>query len=186
MKCCSKREVTYFKKLSQIDLEGTRAEFYSTANETQQNQLILSFMKQHSRSRNDLILYSVCGQVVCENCFRLVYGIRRNRFKTIKAKFMSGVERIEHGLMSRGCSTYDKIRVISWLRIFFSKVGDKMPASDAIHLPSCLTKQDVYNLAVDELSEGGLYCCSRSTFYSVWTSEFPEVKIPKVRVYLSI
>ncbi len=43
-------------------------------------------------------------------------------------------------------------RVISWLRSTFSKrVGDQMPSSSAIHLPSCLTKADVYTLAKDDL-----------------------------------
>ncbi len=57
-----------------------------------------------------------------------------------------------------------------------------MPTSTDVHLPSCLTKADVYALAVDDLSQGGLKCCKPSTFYEIWRSEFPHVKIPKVNV----
>ena len=39
---------------------------------------------------------------------------------------------------------------------------------------------DVYALAVDDLTQGGLECSKMSTFYEVWNSEFPNVKIPKV------
>ena len=50
-----------------------------------------------------------------------------------------------------------------------------MPAKTQIHLPSCLTKSDVYALAIDDLSQGGLECCKKSTFYQVWHNEFPKV-----------
>lgn len=66
--------------------------------------------------------------------------------------------------------------------MFIAKVGDGMPMKDDIHLPSCLTKADVYALAVDELSQGGLmYSCQKSTFYQVWQTQFPHVKISKVQ-----
>ena len=55
-----------------------------------------------------------------------------------------------------------------------------MPMSKDIHLPSCLTKADVYDLACDDLTEGGMQCCSKTTFYRVWRTEFSHVKIPKV------
>ena len=55
-----------------------------------------------------------------------------------------------------------------------------MPVKTEIHLPSCLTKGDVYALAVDDLSQGGLESCKISKFYQIWQQEFPHVKIPKV------
>ena len=58
-----------------------------------------------------------------------------------------------------------------------------MPTSTAIHLPSCLTKSDVYSLAFDDLTQWGLECCAISTFYEIWQSTFPNVKIPKVLRY---
>lgn len=90
--------------------------------------------------------------------------------------------RTEHGRLGRKDTSDGTIRVISWLRIFFDKVGDRMPTSTMIHLPSCLTKADVFTLATDDLTQGGLKCCKISTFYEVWKREFPNVKIPKVQV----
>ena len=177
--CCNRKMTTCFKLLSQADIEKARERFYCNKTEVQQTQHILDYMKQHSRG-NKSILYSISGHEVCEVCFRLVHGVRHNRFAAIKCRFLNGVVMAEHGRYGKSCLTDSTIRVISWLRTFIQKIGDRMPTKDEIHLPSCLTRADVYALAVDDLSQGGLHCCKLSTFYDVWKSHFPNVKIPKV------
>ena len=136
-------------------------------------------MLQHSQG-DRRVLYTVGGQEVCETCFRMVYGFRYNRFAAIKSKFTSGILVAEHGRLGKVETSDASIRVISWLCSFVQKVGDRMPTSMAIHLPSCLTKSDVFTLASDDLCQGGLKCCKLSTFYEIWKHEFPNVKIPKV------
>lgn len=176
--CCSRKFVTCFKKLTQATIEQVRASIYSVS-ETEQVQIILTYMLEHSQG-NHCILYTVGGQHVCEACFRMVYGFRYNRFAAIKARFESGILVAEHGRLGI-CEISDaSIRITSWLRSFFDKVGDRMPTSAAVHLPACLTKADVFSLASDDLSQGGLECCGISTFYQIWKSNFPTVKIPKV------
>lgn len=126
-------------------------------------------------------LYAVSGQEICEKCWRLIYGIRRNRFASIKKKFMGGVLFNEHGLTGKAKPHDSTLRLQSWMRSFFQKVGDRMPMSEAVHLPSCLTKVDVYELAREDLMQGGLECCSASQMYEIWSREFRHVKIPKVQ-----
>ena len=125
-------------------------------------------------------MYVVEGCEVCETCFRMVYGFRYNRYNSMKMKFQHGAVVAEHGRLGRGEISDISIRVISWLRIFIDKVGDKLPTSNLTHLPSCLTKADVYSLAYDDLTQGGLECCKISTFYNIWKRDFSSVKIPKV------
>ena len=60
------------------------------------------------------------------------------------------------------------------------KKKKKKKMSSSLHLPSCLTIVDVYSLACDDLTQGNMQCCSISTFYDVWSKEFPHVQIPKV------
>lgn len=176
--CCNRKVVTCFKLLTQATIERARMSICSLS-EIEQTQLMLNYMLQHSQG-NQGVLYSVGGQIVCETCFRKVYGFRYNRFTAIKAKFDSGVVVAEHGRLGR-CDISDaSIRVTSWLRAFVDKVGDRMPTSAAVHLPACLTKSDVFFLACDDLSQGGLQCCKISTFYNIWKRNFPNVKIPKV------
>lgn len=176
--CCNRKQVTCFKLLTQDTIERIRSSVYSLS-ETEQAQLILNYMREHSQGDHH-ILYTVGGQQVCETCFRMVYGFRYNRFAAMKAKYQSGVVMVEHGRLGKCEISDSSIRVTSWLRTFSDKVGDRMPTSTAIHLPACLTKSDVYSLANDDLSQGGLPCCSISTFYEIWNRSFPHVKIPKV------
>ena len=109
----------------------------------------------------------------------MTYGIRTNKFTSLLTKFQAGVLVAQHGRL--GFRTCDAtLRCTSWMRSFVNKISDHMPMSKDMHLPSCLTKADVYDLAWDDLTEGGMQCCSKRTFYRVWRTEFPRVKIPKV------
>lgn len=176
--CCSSKNVSCFKMLTQAAIERVRTSVYSKS-ETEQTQLILSYMLQHSQEGKP-ILYTVGGQKVCKICFRMVYGFRYNRFKSVEEKFKNGVLTVEHGRLGMRRLRDESCRLVSWLRMFIDKVGDRMPTSTAVHLPSCLTKSDIYTLASDDLTQGGLKCCKISMFYEIWKQHFPNVKIPKV------
>ena len=176
-------ETDCFKSLSQLDVEGARKRFYELGSETHQNQWVIDYMQQHSDSTSS-VMYQVSGKSVCETCWRQVYGLRYNKFSVLKAKFANNVVQIVHGREGQACPRSQTIRAMSWMRSFFSKVGDNMPMNSSIHLPACLTKADVYNLAYDDLTQGDLECCAASTFYRLWTKEFPNVLIPKVSIKL--
>ena len=178
-KCCDRKRITCFKSISQATIEQCRDQLDSLGSETRQNQFIITYMRDHSR-KDKSVLYTLCGEQVCEVCWRLTYGIRYNKFRGLKDKYTSGVVALEHGLTGRLNTSQSSLRLISWMRSFFEKIGDHMPMSDALHLPSCLTRVDVYELAKDDLTQGGLACCSLAHMYKVWNDEFPHVKIPKV------
>lgn len=178
--CCDRKHITCFKSISQATIEHCRDHIGSLKSETRQNQFVISYMRDHSR-RDKSVLYTICGEQVCEVCWRLTYGIRHNKFNELKKKFAHGVVTVEHGRTGRLNTSQITLRLISWMRSFFSKVGDHMPMSDDLHLPSCLTRVDVYQLAKDDLTQGGLPCCSLPHMYKVWNDEFAHVKIPKVK-----
>lgn len=180
-RCCDKKKMTCFRKISQIVIESCRDHINSYSSETQKNQFVLDYMKDHAR-RDGSVLYTISGEEVCEMCWRLTYGIRYNKLRSLKEKFNNGVIVLEHGLTGRLNTSDSTLRLLGWMRSFFSKIGDCMPMSDAIHLPSCLTKVDVYDLAKYDLTQGSLPCCSSSYMYDLWKREFPQVKIPKVRL----
>lgn len=95
-------------------------------------------------------------------------------------KFQSGVVLVEHGRQGLRSRKESTIRASVWLQIFINKVGDHMPTDGSTHLPSCLTRSDVYELAREDLSQDGTPVCSRSTFFELWRREFQHVKIPPV------
>lgn len=86
--CCSRKKVTCFKLLSQASIDDIQHEFYALS-ETAQTQKLLTFMKEHGRADGS-VLYNVGGQEVCEVAFRMVYGLRYNRFSSIKLKYSTG------------------------------------------------------------------------------------------------
>ena len=178
-RCCSRSVVTCFRKLSQVDIDKAREHLYSLETETAQNQVVLDYFAQHSSDGN-AVMYTVAGKTVCETCWRLVYGLRYNKFSCLKQKFAAGVIHVEHGRQGLSQPRDSTLRATCWLRSFVDKVGDRMPMNSSLHLPSCLTKADVYSLACDDLTQGNMQCCSISTFYDVWSKEFPHVQIPKV------
>ena len=58
------------------------------------------------------------------------------------------------------------VRAKTWLDMFINKLGDHMPTDGTIHLPSCLTKSDIYELASEDLGDGGINTvCSKSSFF---------------------
>ena len=49
-----------------------------------------------------------------------------------------------------------KVQVsMAWLEKFSSEFGDKMPDSDRIHLPSSMSRKDVYDRMYTKLTEAG-------------------------------
>lgn len=178
-KCCEK---ICFKMLSFIDVKSIRERIDCLSTETQQNQFIIKYLCEHGNVHTPPI-YIVSGKEVCEQCWRMCAGLRRKRFQRLKNKFLSGTVYIEHGRQGVIRPSDCTIRAISWMRVFFEKVGDKMPTNSYIHLPSCLTKADVYCLAFDDLTSGGLNCPAPSTFYKIWSKDYSDVVIPKVYNY---
>lgn len=177
MKCCDNR---CLRKVSLEDIGNTR-ETLCSKSEVDQNQYILDYMNQHLKQRSSDIVYVIGGTVVCEGAWRLATGIKRTRFKSLKDKVTAGVVVAEHGRSGMRYTSVSTSNVISWMS--FKKVGDRMPMKEAINLPSCLCKQDVFTIACEDLTKAGLEVCGRSTFFRVWTSRFGNVVIPKVSTY---
>lgn len=168
-------------KVSVADVIYAREGFYEKS-EVDQNQHVLTYMHQHRKreSSSTDCVYVIGGAVVCENAWRLVMGIKRTRFQSLKKKVTSGVVLIEHGRKGMCYTSAASTNISSWMSSFFKKVGDRMPMKEMIHLPSCLSKQDVYSIACDDLEGNGLATCGRSTFFQLWKSQYSHVVIPKV------
>ena len=97
--------------------------------------------------------------------------------------------KVEHGRKGIVQPNEGTLRMTSWLKIFAKKVGDRMPVSQDIHLPSCLSKIDIFNLAIDDLNQGSTgsnSCISLSGFYSLWKEKFSHIKIPKVSMHVCL
>ena len=176
--CCNQN---CFHTLSIAEIEEVRSSYYAR-NETQQAQYVVDYLRQHSNMRHGQwqTLFTIAGKTVCKTCWRLAMGIKRSRFVTLLKKFEDGVVQVEHGRSGMQYQQQQTITVVSWMRAFFNKLGDRLPMQDSIHLPSCLTKREVYLLAKEDLTQAGLACCGHATFFALWKDHFPTVTIPQV------
>ena len=158
-------------------METTRSFFYDNiAGETAQNQKFIDYLRQHTSSGKTSFV--VAGKPVCKTCWRLVCGLRYNKLSGLIQKMQRGVVTVQHGRLGIIQPSESTIRMTSWLNAFIGKIGDRMPSSRDIHLPSCLSKLDIYHLASDDLGRDNTI--SESSFYNLWTEKFSHVKIPKV------
>ena len=83
----------------------------------------------------ETVLNTVAGQEVCETRFRMVYGLRYNRFNSVKASFASGVVIAKHGRLGKSRIGEASIQVTCWLRTFVQKVGDQVPTCSFAAMP---------------------------------------------------
>ena len=108
------------------------------------------------------------------------------RIDRIAALCREGVAKVRHrnSGQQRTRQSNKTTEAIAWMGTYFHLVGEHMPDADRIHLPSFLTKRDVYERMTAGLRENGLderEIISLSQFYYVWDTNFPQVQIPEVR-----
>ncbi len=56
----------------------------------------------------------------------------------------------------------------------------KLPNTEKLDLPSCLTRRDVYAMCRSELEDSNILYISESHFYLLWRQYYKHVVIPKV------
>ena len=105
-RCCKRSSTTCFKNLSISDIELVRSGFYNLSTETAQNQFVIDYLSHHSDCSKSVesVLFTIAGKSVCQQCWRLAYGIKYTRFKGIIEKFKQGIVQIEHGLLGKNFS----------------------------------------------------------------------------------
>ena len=70
---------------------------------------------------------------------------------------------------------------VGWMHKFAMN-ADSMPTNGVCNLPSCLTKDAMFKIYLEEMKEKKRPCLAKSTFlYSMWKEQFLDVVIPKVR-----
>ena len=67
------------------------------------------------------------------------------------------------------------LEAFQWMQSHSRKVGDRMPDTNAIHLPSSLSKISVYAMYVLDVDEP----LSDTQFRLIWKEKFSNVKIPR-------
>jgi hypothetical protein len=121
------------------------------------------------------------GKKVCPKCFMNIYRINKNFYYQHIARF-------NHGAVSASIrkdkSTSEKIEnAVEWLNDYAVFHGDRMPDKGIVLLPYRSRKIDIYRAYEEESVSRQQQPISRSAFYRIWKTKFPNLKIKQVRFY---
>lgn len=180
--CCHKGCLKYF---SPAEVRQTRDHFTSKTREEQRQYLIdcTSISTVGTSSETSKPAFTLFGKSLCRRAFALVLDCSTRRLDRVTSLFREGVTKVSHGNTGQMRQTSKTADAIAWMDSYFRMIGEHLPDCDRIHLPSFLTKRDVYERMLAELRENGLAegdIISLSKFYSVWESHFAKVLIPEV------
>ncbi|XP_078574037.1 uncharacterized protein LOC144860600 [Branchiostoma floridae x Branchiostoma japonicum] len=135
---------------------------------------------QHADRRQEVnrsYEFSIQGHVVCHLGWRIVNGVGRSRFYEVKSDYERGrLPDYEDGRQGMEYPTRKWLTAKEWLQQYAKKFGDTMPNSPDVHLPQCVSRNDIHQLYQEDLwYEGTL---KRSRFNVMWKKELRHVKIP--------
>lgn len=147
----------------------------------QQRQWVLDHLHNNTAKSERETLFFVCGKSVCMTIWLLVLDLSKSRFYEVRQCYLEGALFVER-LTSPTTHRPKSCEAIAWMHNYFGQIGDSMPDRMAVHLPSFLTNAAVYMRMKEELEGSSRHVISQSQFYSLWSSEFSHVSIPKVCV----
>ena len=179
VKCCIN-----VHKVNALDILSYHSYFEQLSREARQKWLIQYFNNQSSK--NGLgeveINYYICGKEVCQPVWISTLGISVSTFYNARKKFLSGSLVVVHD--TQRSPRLRTNQAIAWMKNYFDLIGDKLPHRMSVHLPSNLSKLAIYQrMTADFQKRRENIIISQSNFFRIWDENFPEVVIPKVRVF---
>lgn len=147
----------------------------------QKRQTLLDCLWVHAKpNESDLqhIPYYLSGYRVCSTAYRMIIGLSAKALSKTFRNFLDGIRTLQKS-RSRNL-THKRLMAETWMEAFTKRVGDKMPDTGALHLPSYLDKTIMYRYMKADLEDGNEDVVHYSTFCHLLSDVFAHVKIPKV------
>ena len=180
--CCESRCLA---TLSVMEVESCRKSFESHAKTEQQQFLLDTISLTASKGGKRLCsALPLAGKQLCATAFIRVLNISKKRLRKMRNLHLANGTTVLQKRLCRDRPKSSKYSTASaWMQRYFSRIGDRMPHIEQIHLPHFLSKKIVYELMVQDLIDEGLCkesIISSSHFYAIWRQEFRNCIIPKV------
>ncbi|CAC5393350.1 unnamed protein product [Mytilus coruscus] len=176
--CCEKKCLSTSNVQT---IQTCRAMFYKKTQEEQSDFIERNIRCNDASLEDKQLTFVLTGRRVCEYAWRIVYGIKRRRYYYMKKKCRSTNEDLDNS--DKRCSQQYKSRQYLEAKSFVTglckRYGDDQPDILEIHLPSCLSIQQVWTDYKSSCENLGSPYLSYQRFYGMWIEEFPHVKIPK-------
>ena len=135
------------------------------------------------------VKFSIGGTGVCRVAFMKVHGFPPRTLSRAIKYVEQGKLIVEHGNKGKKKATTKCEGAKAWIDKYVNLIGDKMPNSKQIHLPSWDTIKDIYGRYKDDMIKQMLdesTIISRSMFYKIWEDDFPHAVIPEVRTMICV
>lgn len=172
--CCDKRCIQTF---SYTDIKNCRIQFWSKSVQ-KQNFEIYEKLRCGQVTHGKISLFEM-GKMICIKAFRDLFRINKNRFRKLRRKFRDGHRNVERNNKQRSVKY---LEAMNWLETYAFYRTDDSPDSDKKLLPYKTRKILVYKSYVDERREMNLAKIKKSTFFKMWKTDFPNLRIKEVSV----
>ena len=179
--CCKK---LCLRHLTATDVIASRSNFLQL-NKTEQRQYLFTKLKESSCEAGHKVetKYFIAGKEICNVAWAKVYSISQRTLTRMLKSISLGESKAAHGNQGKRRVNTKKESVGIWMERYFHLIGDKMPNSSQIHLPSWEVQKDVYSRYCQDMQIRGIpedEIAGISVFYKIWTEEFSHVVIPEV------
>lgn len=122
---------------------------------------------------------------LCQKAWQWVYNFSNNKMSSLRKLAAAGVEKPVHGNNNSVRLSDKKANAIAFMNHYFLENTDKQPDpvgnTDAWHLPSTITKEEVwemYKAFYRKHGDDDADLLSSGHFKSLWLERFPHVTIP--------
>ena len=185
---CSAEESNELKRiglhLTATDVIASRSNFLHL-NKTEQRQYLFTKLKESSCEAGHKVetKYFIAGKEICNVAWAKVYSISQRTLTRMLKSISLGESKAVHGNQGKRRVNTKKESVGIWMERYFHLIGDKMPNSSQIHLPSWEVQKDVYSRYCQDMQIHGIpedEIAGISVFYKIWNEEFSHVVIPEV------
>lgn len=177
---CSEKCATEKHCLTSADIIAYHDHFAAMERPNRKQWLLTYFCMNSSTDCPENTTYFIGGKPVCMQLWASVLGVSISYVYKVRALYLDGHKRlVSHNDRSRSTKTME---AVAWMENFFNLNGDRMPDRAVVHLPSSMSKLDVYHCFRSEQKEKRAKkdVASRTTFLNTWKSDFSHVTIPKV------
>lgn len=115
--------------------------------------------------------YFVAGHPVCQLAWCQVHGVSQRRVCRVLKLVALGQKAVEHGNKGKQKVNTKTENAKIWMERYFHLIGDKMPNSNQIHLPSWDKQKDIFLRYCKDMEHQGVQESKQvclSMFYWKW------------------
>lgn len=158
-----------FKEVREI-----RIKYWSKTPKARKQWIFDKFLEQEKVNKDSRFLVER-GKYACPAAFIALHDINKSVYYRYRTLFYTGVTSATDSFRQR---TTKYLEAMNWLERYVSFHGDRMPDCNVVFLPYKTRKYIIYTQYRHETQPTDVL--KRSTFYKMWTSSFPNVKIKEV------